>query len=242
MIYRLAVVATDRLQFASIRRRVEPLLKFVAHGRRVISLALDSGWRPGARYTNLRDVRHVPFADVGFLDIDWKNYCFETHLAAAAKSRPYITVARDIECVSQIDTILAEASELQKHSARVIVVPKDPKLEGRMHRLIPNEYLLGYSVPTRYGGTTIAPEAFEWSVHLLGGRPDTQRRLAETMPVVSIDCNRFTFDAQYGDYFDGELFRPHPEGGYENCLKESLANINYLWQDYEPTPRGLHDG
>lgn len=218
------------------------MLKFVAHGRRVISLALAKGWQPGARYTNLRDVRHVPFANVGFLDIDWKNYCFDTHLAAAEKSRPFVTVARDIECISQMEQVLSEANKLQRYAKRVIVVPKDPKLEGRIHRLIPNEFLLGYSVPTKYGGTKISPDAFEWSVHLLGGRPDAQRRLADRMPVVSFDCNRFTFDAQYGDYFDGKLFRPHPEGGYETCLKESIANINSLWVGYEPLTKELHDG
>lgn len=208
------------------------MLKFVAHGRRVVSLAVSEGWRPGARYTNLRDVRHVPFANVGFLDIDWKNYCFDSHVAAAEKVRPFVTVARDIECISQIDRILAEANKLQEHAARVIVVPKDRRLEGHMHRVIPNEFILGYSVPTRYGGTQISPDAFEWSVHLLGGRPDAQRRLADRMPVVSIDCNRFTYDAQYGDYFDGKLFRPHPTGGYETCLTASIININALWQDY----------
>lgn len=62
---------------------------------------MAEGWRPGARYTNLRDVRHVQFEEYGFLDIDWKNYCFDSHLAAAAKVRPFVTVARDIECISQ---------------------------------------------------------------------------------------------------------------------------------------------
>ncbi|WP_353955598.1 DUF6610 family protein [uncultured Sphingomonas sp.] len=213
------------------------MIKFVAHGRRVISLALADGWRPGARYTNLRDVQHVAFARVGFLDIDWKNYCFDTHLAAAERSRPFVTVARDIECMSQMDKIFSEASMLQKHATRVIVVPKDPRLADCMHRAIPNEFLLGYSVPTRYGGTTIPPHAFEWSVHLLGGRPDAQRRLADQMPVVSMDCNRFTYDAQYGDYFDGERFRPHPKGGYETCLRDSIANINALWKDYRSPVR-----
>lgn len=208
------------------------MLKFVAHGRRVISLAVTEGWRPGARYTNLRDVRHVDFTGVGFLDIDWKNYSFEAHLDAAAKVRPFITVARDVECVSQLDRILIEAGKLQKYAGRVIVVPKDPILEDRLHQTIPNEFMLGYSVPTKYGGTKIQPRAFEWSVHLLGGRPDTQRRLADLMPVVSMDCNRFTYDAQFGDYFDGSTFKRHPVGGYEVCLKESIANINSLWADY----------
>lgn len=208
------------------------MLKFVAHGRRVISLALAEGWRPGARYTNLRDVRHVEFTNFGFLDIDWKNYSFEAHLAATEKMRPFVTVARDVECVSELDRILVEAGKLQKYASRVIVVPKDPVLEGRIHLAIPNDFMLGYSVPTKYGGTQIQPWAFEWSVHLLGGRPDTQRRLADVMPVVSMDCNRFTYDAQFGDYFDGNMFKRHPVGGYEVCLKDSIANINMLWADY----------
>lgn len=208
------------------------MLKFVAHGRRVISLAISEGWRPGARYTNLRDVRHVAFENIGFLDIEWKSYSFEAHLTAASKVRPYVTVARDVECLSQIGSILKEAKELQRFCQRVIIVPKDKRLEGKIHKLIPDEFILGYSVPTKYGGTQIAPEAFEWSVHLLGGRPDTQRQLADRMPVVSMDCNRFTYDAKYGDYFDGRMFKPHPVGGYEACLTDSIANINLLWQDY----------
>ena len=51
--------------------------------------------------------------------------------------------------------------------------------------------------------------------------------------MVSMDCNRFTLDAAFGDYFDGETFRPHPRGGYRRCLRESLRNINALWDDYQ---------
>jgi hypothetical protein len=54
------------------------------------------------------------------------------------------------------------------------------------------------------------------------------------MPVVSIDCNRFTLDACFGDYFDGEIFRPHPRGGYIRCLTDSISNITDLWNDYVP--------
>ncbi|MCZ8042982.1 MAG: hypothetical protein O9330_10920 [Beijerinckiaceae bacterium] len=210
------------------------MLKFVAHGPKVISLAMAEGWRPGARYTNLRDVRRVDFAGLGFLDIDWKNYCFDAHLRAAIHVRPFLTVARDIECISQVDQVLREAVHLQRFSTRVIVVPKDVRLEEKLHRAIPDDFILGYSVPTRYGGTCISPEAFQRPVHLLGGRPDIQRVLANRMPVFSIDCNRFTFDAQFGDYFDGVRFKPHPAGGYENCLRDSLANINALWNGYTP--------
>jgi hypothetical protein len=208
-------------------------MKFVAHGRRVVSIANEHGWRPGARYTNLRDIRHVRFSGVGFLDIHWKQYCFETHLDAARRTRPYITVARDVEDQSQLGKILLEADKLAAHSTRVIIVPKDRALEDSLESAIPSEFILGFSVPTRYGGTEITPRAFTRPVHLLGGRPDVQRRLAERMPVVSFDCNRFTLDARFGDYFDGNLFKPHPTGGYETCLRASIANINSLWCDYD---------
>jgi hypothetical protein len=54
------------------------------------------------------------------------------------------------------------------------------------------------------------------------------------MPVVSFDCNRFTLDAVFGDYFDGERFRPHPVGGYKQCLRDSIQNIELLWEGYRP--------
>ena len=53
------------------------------------------------------------------------------------------------------------------------------------------------------------------------------------MPVVSFDCNRFTLDAAFGDYFDGETFRPHPVGGYDRCIIDSVKSINKLWASYE---------
>src|SRR6266849_4827134 len=67
------------------------ILKFVAHSHRVLRIARRYGWLPGARYTNLRDVRRCD--RVGFLDIEWKNYSFERHLKAAKATRPAITVS-----------------------------------------------------------------------------------------------------------------------------------------------------
>ncbi|MEP6574168.1 MAG: DUF6610 family protein [Gemmatimonadota bacterium] len=212
-------------------RPAVPVLKFVAHSRRVLALAERFGWLPGARYTNLRDVKTVP--RLGFLDINWKRYDFRKHLAAARATQPYVTVAEDIVRYDQVDRILDQARELSLWCGHVIVVPKSPRVGREINALIPEEFLLGYSVPTRYGGTRIPVSSFTRPVHLLGGRPDTQRRLAGQMPVVSMDCNRFTLDAAFGDYFDGETFRPHPAGGYGRCLEDSLRNITRLWESYE---------
>ncbi|WP_454842567.1 DUF6610 family protein [Pseudomonas hormoni] len=212
------------------------VLKFVAHSKKVISIAKEYGWHPGARYTNLRDVKTFSFNDRGFLDINWKSYSYEKHVEAAAKTSPRLTIARDVECIFSLDKIIKEAEILLKYSGHVAIVPKDTLMNGRLKELIPKEFLLAYSVPTKYGGTKVSIESFDRPVHLLGGRPDTQRALAEKMKVFSIDCNRFTLDAKYGDYFDGIKFRRHPVGGYEQCIIDSIENIKKIWSGY-----GIHD-
>lgn len=209
------------------RRKV---LKFVAHSATVLEIATQHGWLPGARYTNLRDVRK--FRRLGFLDIDWKNYDFQQHLEATERTRPMITVARDIEDKRDMRKIIDQAFRLLEYATHVVLVPKDKRLETRLCTAIPSEFLLGFSVPTKYGGTLISPEAFRRPVHLLGGRPDIQRKLADKMPVFSLDTNRFTLDAAFGDYFDGQIFRPHPIGGYRNCLHDSVKNMTALWHTY----------
>lgn len=87
-------------------------------------------------------------------------------------------------------------------------------------------------MPSKYGGTELSPYEFIGDVHLLGGRPDKQRLLGNKMKVYSFDCNRFTLDASFGDYFVGDKFVPHPIGGYDNCIKDSIKQINLIWKNY----------
>ena len=211
------------------------ILKFVAHSYRVLKIAHRFGWLPGARYTNLRDLRNCE--QVGFIDIEWANYSFRRHLEAVKATRPLLTVAMDVINARKLPAILDQALELNLYCDRVVVVPKHLSMANKLDTLIPKQFILGYSVPTRYGGTRISTSCFRRPVHLLGGRPDVQRKLAEVMPVVSIDCNRFTLDAAFGDYFDGETFRPHPSGGYERCIRDSLKNMNLLWKSYKSDVR-----
>lgn len=203
-------------------------VRIICHSRYVIDRAVKYGWHPGARYTNLRDVKHL--SHVYFIDIDWKNYSFERHLSAVSQLRPTMTVARDVLEAAHLDDVLHEASILAKFAETIVVVPKDPKLRRKRRLGVPDMFRLGYSVPTRYGGTSISPDHFTGDVHLLGGRPDVQRRLADVMNVRSLDGNRFTYDAKFGDYFEGSKFVPHPTGGYDACLHASLANVAKLWE------------
>ncbi|RWO68636.1 MAG: hypothetical protein EOS17_15070 [Mesorhizobium sp.] len=143
-----------------------------------------------------------------------------------------LTVARDIERADDFDHIMREAERLEVHCQYVVIVPKEISLADSMEKDVPKKYIFGYSTPTKYGGTNIDKDHFKRPVHILGGRPDIQRKVADHMNVFSFDCNRFTYDARYGDYFDGTRFVPHPAGGYELCLNESIDNINKLWQTY----------
>lgn len=204
--------------------------KFINHSKKAIRVACKYGWLPGARYTNLRDVRN--FDRLGFLDIHWKEYDFDKHVSAAKSTYPMVTVARDIERRGQLAKVLDEAYELLEYAETVVIVPKPRSLSNDLNDLIPSVFRLGYSVPTKYGGTKISPVRFKRPVHLLGGRPDIQRQLATIMEVASMDCNRFTLDAAYGKYFDGERFCRHPKGGYEQCLRDSVKNINKIWATY----------
>src|SRR5437016_5653052 len=106
------------------------VLKFVTHSRRVINIAKRFGWLPGARYTNLRDIRHCD--QVGFLDIDWKDYDFGKHLTAVKVCSPLMTVARDLENRRQLTRVLDQAFQLLEYCPRVIIVPKDLRLQHEL--------------------------------------------------------------------------------------------------------------
>lgn len=54
------------------------VLKFICHSKNTLEAAQKLGWLVGARYTHLRDVK--TFANLEFLDIDWKNYTHSAHL------------------------------------------------------------------------------------------------------------------------------------------------------------------
>lgn len=207
--------------------KLQPL-RFATHSKLVQAIAIQHGWLPAARYTNLRDVK--TFQSLGFLDINWKNYDFERHLEAVQKTRPHLTIARDWERPEQLDEIVAQATILSRYAEHVAIVPKVKCLSSEIEDLIPSNFLFAFSTPTKYGGTNICPSYFKRPTHVLGGRPQDQLSLRKSLNVYSFDCNRFTIDAAFGDYFDGTKFRPHPIGGYSRCIEDSIKNINLAWE------------
>jgi len=74
---------------------------------------------------------------------------------------------------------------------RLVLIPKVPGLVRVIpERIGSTEILLGYSVPTRYGGSPIGLwELGRRPVHLLGGSPQRQLELSQYLNVVSVDGN-----------------------------------------------------
>ncbi len=135
--------------------------------------------------------------EVAFIDNDYFNYDHATHLKAVMALRPkYATIkdamtpdqcARDKIEHTELAQILDWAEELAQYANNVIVIPKYDCLD-----LIPEKFMLGYSVPTSHGGTPLPVAAFKGRrVHLLGGSWKAQlAHMAELGDdVVSLDTN-----------------------------------------------------
>jgi len=133
--------------------------------------------------------------------------------------------------MDDLDCILAEADMLLEFSERVALVPKDIRFNDTgIRSVIPSRFMLAYSVPSRYGGTDVCPSHFDRDTHLLGGSPSKQLELADKINVYSLDCNRFTIDAKFGDRFDGNRFVNAQHLGYRECLRQSVIAINDAWE------------
>lgn len=169
--------------------------------------------------------KNLPYA---FVDNDWHDYDHSVHLEGVAAVRPKYATVRDYLTVDQarksgiayysLDQILKWAEELEQHCEHVIVIPKADVLHE-----IPERHVLGYSVPTRYGGTPLPIELFaQRRVHLLGGSWLAQRQFLDQLgdAVVSIDFNYLYLVARYG----GIVFADGGKGALPDFLPGKLIN------------------
>jgi len=183
-------------------------------------LAVRSGWLYGVRSSDIANVdkicpvvarseRHA----VQFVDNEFKAYDHNHHLSIVRSLKPRYATVRDVMTEQQcqeagieyfgLAQILDWAEELSQHADNVIVIPKYDCLDQ-----IPDKFMLGYSVPTSYGGTPLPVAAFKGRrVHLLGGSWKAQlAHMAELGDdVVSMDNNHVERVASiWGKYCDPE--------------------------------------
>ena len=156
-----------------------------AGNRRFAEIAINNGFLYGAQMP--RTAYFPPW----FCDNDWKRPERDRYMAALAQHRPYMASVLDLERHEQLDEVLSWSEEAARFVEVIMIIPKVFGIIESLPRTIAGKSVrLGYSVPTRFGGTELPLWEFGgWPVHLLGGQPQIQMDLARYMDVRSVDGN-----------------------------------------------------
>lgn len=122
----------------------------------------------------------------------WEDPDFSELLAAARRHRPRYAVAGDyLKDEDNVDRVNERARQLRECAENIIVVPKSP---GDLQH-VPEWCVVGYSVPTKYGGTDIRLREYktvDQPIHVLGGTPHRQFEVVGILwrdAVCSLDGN-----------------------------------------------------
>jgi len=141
--------------------------------RRFVEIALAAGMRYGARLPD------TVYGDLYFADQNYHNPNREAYMSAVAEHRPLMASVIDIENMGQLAVALDWAEEIAQYVRQVMFVPKVDVIAQLPRSVGSADVVLGYSVPTNYGGTELPIWLFDgWPVHLLGGSPHMQLWLA----------------------------------------------------------------
>lgn len=224
-----------------------PTLIYCAGGNpRFYEIATAVGFLYGAQ------LPETIYGPLYFADQNWKNPNLERYVSAVAQHHPVMASVLDWERDEQLPEVLVWAEAVAPFVETIMIIPK---VIGGTHR-IPNTIAgkpirLGYSVPTRHGGTFVPVWEFgSRPVHLLGGSPHEQRRLTNYLNVASVDGNMHQAMAirhnafydpwkrtRWGNWpklkdFDGRVWER--DAPYE-AFKRSCENIMTMWT-------GRHNG
>jgi hypothetical protein len=190
------------------------------------------------------------YQKVHFADQDWKAPDRAAYMAALAAHRPAMATVLDWEQDAQLDEVLSWAAEAAIHVTEAVVII--PKVVGGI-TILPSEVggrriVLGYSVPTSYGGSPVPVwEHAGRPIHLLGGSPQEQLRLYHAFggvgaEVVSADGNMAGMQARKGRTWRAvtghkghwwqlrDLGDERADGVPLECFKRSLVAIKERWR------------
>ena len=190
---------------------------------RVMPLARNLGWgwglisaRAGNQQRLMPQLGYHPI----FMDNEWHGYDHKQHVESIAHFHPKYATTRDLLTKEQaaeagvewysLDQTLEMAAEVAEHCDNVIIIPKYECLDRIPREINGTRVVLGFSVPSSYGGTKVPLEQFRgWPVHLLGGSWKSQRGALDVLgdDVVSLDNNHLQVLSQYGtvQLGDGKL-------------------------------------
>lgn len=204
-------------------------LYYCASGnRRFAKIAIDAGFKYGAQLPG------TVYYPIDFADQNWKKPNRILYMQLLAQHKPHMATVLDLEREEQLPEVLSWAEEAAEHVDVVLIIPKVFSIVRQVpQRIGKADVRLGYSVPTKYGGTELPIWEFDRRpVHLLGGSPKKQLRLADYLCVHSADGNLISKGAKYGLVWrgvwkDGDAV----EGEFMyQCFEESCHNIIVAWR------------
>jgi hypothetical protein len=127
-----------------------------------------------------------------FADQDFKKPNRKKYMEYLEKYKPHMATVVDWEKPGQLDEVISWAKEAARFVSEIIIIPKVMGGIGDIPERVGGKPVrLGYSVPTKYGGTENPVWEFgDRPVHLLGGSPQQQMQIATYMNVRSVDGNQ----------------------------------------------------
>ena len=202
-----------------------------------MALATSLGWHAGVRSgaTIYASARPLSLLDIAYQRPDWA-----AHLAIARIEHPALAAVPDVMRPADLGATFARAGAIAPHCDAVLIIPKCRIIDQLPRAIGGTPVVLGYSVPSTYGGTPLPVWEFRgWPVHLLGGTPRRQIDLARYLDVVSADGNMAQKLAHRGLAYDERGHprlmirwedKPSPPGMPARALARSLVNIAALWR------------
>lgn len=200
-----------------------------------MEIAINAGFESGARLPGT--VYYPPY----FVDQNWKKPDRAKYIAALKVHRPFMASVLDFEKTNQLAEVLGWAEDAAQYVETVMIIPK---AQNSIH-LLPKtiggkKVILGYSVPTSHGGTALPLIDFRgWNIHLLGGSPHRQMKLAKYLNVTSVDGNMHMLMANSCKWWSnakGEkghwvnLSDQKRDGDNYRAFKMSCENIFHAWE------------
>lgn len=225
-----------------MQSRPRPRLIYCAECNRDFArIAVESGWLYGSR------LPRTTYEAVHFADQDWKRPDRVAYMRALEKHRPALATVLDWEREEQLPEVLEWAEEAAAHvTEAVLLIPKVVGGVPSLPRLVGGKPVwLAYSVPTSHGGSPLPLwELSGWPVHLLGGSPQEQMRIAgmACLDVRSVDGNMAAMQARKGRTWRRqtgpkghwwqlkELGDERADGVPAECFRRSLAEIKSAWE------------
>lgn len=198
-------------------------------------IALEEGFTLGVRSDRLS---HYP---VQFVDINYKRPNFYQHWLRVGAERPKYASIVDLPEGEMTDADVcrmgAQYLWLKDYCDFVIIIPKRPRQIALIPEL-PN-IVIGYSVPTSYGGAAYPlKELTGRKVHLLGGSPAEQFRYYSYLTdkgygqIVSVDGSAAKKGACFGDFWNGKRWQQNEYAGenhYYDSWRKSCRGIMRMW-------------